>query len=293
MENKTVKRSIILKVALGGIAAIAVLLLLCSIDFVKENRYLCVRRFGVVRVYDEPGLIFKAPFIDVTDELPKSLLNYEMTRSGVMTADKKSMIADSFTTWEISDPIVFLSEVITVESGEQKLSASVYSAIKNIIATKNQEEIITARGDELNNLITEMVREDIGKQYGIYIQKVQVKALDLPEDNLDAVYERMISERKLIEETYRNEGEQKAALIENEGNRVASKTIADAKAEAEKIIAEGEEEYMKIMREAYGTEDKLEFYQFVKGLDTLEAVMQGETKTIFIPLDSELGQYFK
>ena len=151
----------------------------------------------------------------------------------------------------------------------------------------SQEEIISARGNRLTQIITEESNSDIG-QYGVVILTTQIKALDLPDDNKDAVYECMISERNNVAASYRAQGESEAQKIRNETDRTVSVMRAEAQKQADILVAEGESEYMQTLQDAYNTEDKAEFYSFIRSLDALKASLAGGNKTILLDKDSEL-----
>ncbi|MBQ2467161.1 MAG: protease modulator HflC, partial [Lachnospiraceae bacterium] len=136
--------------------------------------------------------------------------------------------------------------------------------------------------------ITKASNSDIS-QYGITIELAEIKALDLPDDNKQAVYERMISERNNIAASYTAKGEAEAKKIMNETDKEVSITVANAKAEAAKIEAEGEAEYMRILSDAYNDEGKADFYNFIRGLDSLKA-LAGEDKTLILDKNSELAR---
>ena len=88
----------------------AALLLLSGSCFVvtNENEYSLVRQFGKIsHIVDEAGVSFKIPFLQSVDKLPKQTLIYDLTPSDVITADKKTMISNSYILWKISDPLKF------------------------------------------------------------------------------------------------------------------------------------------------------------------------------------------
>ena len=140
--------------------------------------------------------------------------------------------------------------------------------------------------------LTEEIMAHINKvesQYGIEIITVDVKKLDLPDDNKQAVYTRMISERENIAAQYTAEGQSQAQIIENTTNKEVSIMMSEAKAKAEITKAEGEAEYMRILSDAYSDEDKADFYSYLRGLDALKASMVGD-KTIVLDKNSELAK---
>ena len=120
----------------------------------------------------------------------------------------------------------------------------------------------------------------------------ETKQLDLPEDNKAAVYERMISERDNIAATYTAEGNSEAQVIRNTTDKEVAISISEAEKQAEILIAEGEAEYMRILSEAYDTEEKTEFYSFVRSLDALRSSMTGDEKTVVLSADSPIAQIF-
>lgn len=275
------------------VAFIAIILLFSSMFIVRENQYGIVKEFGKIkRVVSEPGLKFKIPFIQETDMVSKEILLYDIAKSDVITKDKKSMIVDSFVLWKIVDPKIFAQTLNTsTVNAEGRIDVAVYNAIKNVISSMTQADIIDARGQELTDYIMENVSSSID-QYGIEIKTVEIKLLDLPEDNKDAVFERMISERENIAATYTAEGNSEAQVIRNTTDKEAALMISEAEKQAEILRAEGEAEYMRIMSEAYNSTDKADFYSFTRSLDALKNSITGEDKTIILDKDSPLVQIF-
>lgn len=275
------------------VAFIAIILLFSSMFIVRENQYGIVKEFGKIkRVVSEPGLNFKIPFIQETDMVSKEILLYDIAKSDVITKDKKSMIVDSFVLWKIVDPKTFAQTLNTsTVNAEGRIDVAVYNAIKNVISSMTQTDIIDARGQELTDYIMENVSSSI-EQYGIEIKTVEIKLLDLPEDNKDAVFERMISERENIAATYTAEGNSEAQVIRNTTDKEAALMISEAEKQAEILRAEGEAEYMRIMSEAYNSTDKADFYSFTRSLDALKNSITGEDKTIILDKDSPLVQIF-
>jgi membrane protease subunit HflC len=173
---------------------------------------------------------------------------------------------------------------------DERIEAAVYNAVKNTISSMTQDEIIASRGETLTGRITGEANSDIG-QYGVEILTAEIKTFSLPEDNQEAVYARMISERENIAAGYEASGKAQAQNIRNETDKDVGLLIADAEKEAAIKIAEGEEEYMKILQDAYNSEDKAEFYEYIRGLDSLKKSLSGTgKKTLILDRDSELVQ---
>lgn len=265
-----------------------------SVTVTQQNEYKLIRQFGKVdRVISSSGISFKIPFIESTQSLPKETLLYDLAASDVITKDKKTMISDSYVLWKISDPLKFAQTLnSSVESGESRINTAVYNATKNAISSMSQDQVITSRDGELSDMVTEAIGTNMD-QYGIELLKFETKQLDLPDDNKEAVYERMISERDNIAATYKAEGSSEAKVIRNKTDKEVAIQISDAKKQAEILGAEGEQEYMKILAQAYGEEDRSEFYSFVRSLDALKTSMKGEDKTVILSADSPIAQIFE
>lgn len=264
-----------------------------SMFVLNKGEYAIVRQFGeVVAVHEEPGMKFKIPFIQSKDTLPNKVLIYDLPVSEVITKDKQTMVADSFALWKISDPIKFISSLngsITTATG--RIENLVYNAMKNEISSRTQEEVVSDRTGKLAQDITDTAKPNFS-QYGIELLSVETKHLDLPYDNKESVYKRMIAERNNISATYTAEGEKEATIITNEASKEAAVLLATAKAQAEQLRAEGEAEYMKILSAAYNNSSKAEFYEFVRSLEAAQTSLAQNGNVLILNQDSPLVELF-
>ena len=230
--------------------------------------------------------------LETAATLPKQTLLYDLSPSDVITRDKKTMICDSYVLWRIEDPLKFAQTLnSSLESGESRINTAVYNATKNAISSMSQDEVITSRDGQLSEIVLNSVKGNM-TQYGINLLEFETKQLDLPDDNKEAVYERMISERDNIAATYTAEGNSEAKVIRNTTDKEIAIKISEAEKQAEILKAEGEQEYMKILAQAYGEEERSEFYSFVRSLEALEKSMSGTDKTVILSSDSPIAQVF-
>lgn len=287
------------KKATAGVIAIVILVLLVivgaeSLYVVRQNEYGVVLEFGAVQdIRDEPGLYVKVPFIQSVSTLPKAMLLYDLPISDVITADKHSMVLDSFALWRISDPRLFIESLSgSVTNAESRINAIVYNALKTVISSQKQETIISGRDGEIVQLVMENIGDNFDR-YGIEMIAVETKTLDLPDDNKDAVFTRMISERNNIAASYAAEGAAEAKRIRNSADKKVEITISEAKAKAETIRAEGDAEYMRILSEIYDTDEEADFYTFMIALDAMEEALKGGNKTIILDADSPIARIFR
>ena len=280
-----------------GIAFLLLLLLLggaaSGVVVTYPNEYKMIKQFGeIVRVVDTPGISFKIPVIQEADSLPKCLQLYDIPKSDVITRDKKTMIADAFVLWHISDPVRFTRYLNgQLAQAQSRISASVFSSLKSVISNMDQSDIIENRNGKLAQDITANLGNSLG-EYGIEVLAVETKSLDMPDDNKQAVYERMISERNNIAASYTAQGNSEAQKIRNNTDREVSVMLSGARKDAEVLKAEGEAQYMQILSNAYNEAGKAEFYNFVRSLDAAKASMKIGNKTLILDKNSPLVQVF-
>ena len=285
-------KGFMLKIGILILLVVMLLTLPFSCYIVGQNEYAALFKFGrIVSVSDTPGIKFKMPGIHTVRYISKKLHLYDIPRSGVITKDKKSMIADNYVTWKVIDPVKYVQTLNAIEArARERIEAAVYNAVKNVISSMTQDEVIEARGGALSQRIASDSNSDIG-MYGIAIVQTEIKALDLPNDNKSAVYERMISERQNIAASFTAEGNSEAQKIRNRTDREAAIKLAAAEQSSDVIIAEGEVQYMKILQSAYDTPEKAEFYNFMRSLDALKKSFAGNgEKIIMLDKNSDIGK---
>ena len=271
----------------------AIIILGNSLYTVHQKEYVAVRQFGkIVRVESDPGLKMITPFVQTTQRISAATKIYDIPASDVITKDKKSMITDTYVLWKVIDPIKYIQSLNALDArAQERIEAAVYNATKTAISSMTQDEVIESRGEVLTKLITADANSDMSG-YGIEIVKAEIKALDLPDDNRAAVYERMISERNNIAASYQAEGAAEAQKIKNETDKKVAILKADAEKTAAKLAGEGEAEYMKTLSEAYNTPEKSEFYNYVRSLDAFKESLGKGEKTIILDKNSELARMF-
>ena len=179
--------------------------------------------------------------------------------------------------------------------------------VEDITSDELQEEEETQETDDgmkkidentrvisLSSKILEQLDRDYDpEQYGIEIQMVKIKKLDLPDENKDAVYNRMITERKNIAAAYKAQGESEAQKIRNTTDKETEVMLSEAEAKADQLEAEGEAEYMRILSDAYNDPEKAEFYLFVRQLDAAKKSLKNGNTTLFLDSDSPLASIFE
>jgi membrane protease subunit HflC len=281
-------------IALAVVAFAVIIVVASSFYIVQENEHVCVVRFSnIVKTISTPGLHVKIPFVDNLKSFPKAIMLYDIPPSEVLTADKKNMTIDSYILWQIDNPLMFYQSLGTIGVAEERLNALTYNALKNAMGTLEQNAIINQDDANTRNIIYDSIEHNVAsvsESYGIQIVDVKVKRLDLPADNEQAVYNRMISERNQMAEKFIADGEYEASIIRNNVDKQVNIIVSDAKAQSAQLVAEGEAEYMRLLADTYNSEDRKDFYEFIKALEALKASLDGSEKTVILGKDSLLAR---
>ena len=281
-------------IAIAAVALVVMIVAGSAFYTVREDQYACVFRFSeIVNTEKEAGLYVCIPFIDSVKYFPKQTQFYDIPPSEVLTSDKQNMTVDCYILWNISDPQQFYRALGGTTQAEERLNAITYNALKTAMGTLAQADIINMNDGAERNEIYDSIATTVDNQaktYGIHVEDVKIKQFDLPDSNLNAVYSRMISERNQMAEKYTADGNYEASIIRNEVDKQVNIIVSNAEAEAAKLEAEGEAEYMRMLAEAYNSQDKKDFYEFILALDALKKSLTGSEKTIIMDADSELAR---
>lgn len=282
-----VKKYVKLTLMLTAIFAIAIILV-ANLFVVKENEYKVVRQFGEIkRIVQEPGINMKIPFIQDVTTLPKNQMSYNVLESEINTKDKKRIIIDNYAVWKITDAHKMISNARNIVNAESRMQEFIYSVVRSELGQLNYVDVVNdenpARGN-LNDKVTEKVNEflDAGN-FGIEVVDVRMKRIDLPEENEQSIYTRMISERQSTAQTYLSEGDADKSRIEAETDREVQEMLAKAKKEAAVIHAEGESEAAKTYNDTFSKDP--EFYNLYRTLQSYSKTI-GEDTMIILPANS-------
>lgn len=276
-----------LTVTLTAIFAV-VIILIANLFIVKEDEYRVVRQFGEIkRIVQDPGINMKIPFIQSVTTLPKNQMTYNVSEEEINTKDKKRIIIDNYAVWKITDPGKMISNARNIVNAEARMEEFIYSVVRTELGQLDYVDIVndenSSRGS-LNDRVTERVNEFLDEgNYGIEVVDVRMKRIDLPEENEQSIYTRMISERESTAQTYLSEGDAEKKKIEAETDREVQEMLALAKKEGAVIHAEGESEAAKIYNETFSKDP--EFYNLYRTLQSYTKTI-GDDTMIILPADS-------
>lgn len=267
---------------------VLLLTVITNLFIVREGEYKVVRQFGeVVKFIPTPGLAYKIPFIQTVETLPKYQMVFEVQKEEINTRDKKRMTIDNYAVWRIEDPKQMIASVRNVLNAEAKMGEFIFSVVRAELGQLNYDEIIndekSSRGS-LNDRVTDRVNELLKEaKYGIAVTDVRIKRTDLPSENEQSVFTRMVSERESTAQQYLSMGDaEKNRLIANT-DREVTELLAKAKADAELIRSEGEAQAARVYNEAFSQDQQ--FYDLYRTLETYRKTINGDT-VIIIPSDS-------
>jgi modulator of FtsH protease HflC len=261
-----------------------------SIFTVSQTEQALVVRLGrPVDVVSEPGLNFKAPFIDTVISIDKRILDLENPSQEVIAADQKRLVVDAFARYRIKDPLRFYQSIGSIQAANIQLTTLLNAALRRVLG---EVTFITVVRDERENLMTR-IRDHLDReadQYGIQVVDVRIRRADLPEQNSLAVYKRMQTEREREAQEFRAQGGQKAQEIRSKADREATVIIADANSTAEQTRGVGDAERNRLFAEAYGRDP--EFFAFYRSMSAYETGLRSNDTRFLLRPDSEFFRFF-
>ena len=278
----------------GGVIAAVVLLALIlgygSLFTVYQTRQALVVRLGQpVRVVTEPGLNFKIPLIDSVIHIDKRILDLENPSQEVIASDQKRLVVDAFARYKITRPLLFYQTVGSVEGANSRLSTLLNSALRRVLG----EATLTHVVKDDRALLMARVREQLeaeAQAFGIAVVDVRIRRADLPEQNSQAVYQRMQTERQREAAEFRAQGSQRGQEIRARADRDVTVLIADATNKAEQVRGEGDGERNRIFADAYGRDT--DFFAFYRAMQAYEAGLRHNDTRMLLKPDSEFFRFF-
>ncbi|HHY72750.1 MAG TPA: protease modulator HflC [Bacillus bacterium] len=289
LKNKNIEWQKITRIGISLVIFFVLIgFILSNVFVVKQGEYKVIRQFGeVVKIIKEPGLNFKIPFIQSVQTLPKYQKFYEVQQAEINTKDKKRMLVDNYAVWRIEDPKKMIANLRTVENAEAKMSEFIFSIVRTELGQLNYDEIIdeenSNRGsfnETVTNTVNQLLQQD---NYGIIVTDIRMKRIDLPAENEESVYKRMISERETKAQEYLSMGDAEKNRIIANTDREVKELLAKAQADAEKIRAEGEQTAAQTYNQSFSQDPS--FYNLYRTLESYKRTIDGET-VIMLPANS-------
>jgi modulator of FtsH protease HflC len=278
-----------------GIVALFVLFVVVIVGYssvftVSQTEQVLVVRLGEpVRVVTEPGLNFKAPFIDTVISIDKRILDLENPSQEVIASDQKRLVVDAFARYRIKNALRFYQSVGSIQAANIQLTTLLNAALRRVLG---EVTFINVVRDERETLM-QRIREQLDKEadgYGIQVVDVRIRRADLPEQNSQAVYQRMQTERQRQAAEFRAQGGQSAQEIRSKADREATVIIADANSTAEQTRGVGDGERNRLFAEAYGQDP--DFFAFYRSMTAYENGLKSNDTRFLLRPDSDFFKFF-
>jgi membrane protease subunit HflC len=272
------------------VAAIALLAAYGSLFTVYQTKQALVVRFGEpIKVITEPGLHTKIPLADTVITVDNRILDLENAAQEVFASDQRRLVIDAFARYRITDVLAFYKTVNNIEGANSRLSSLLNAALRRVLG---EATLIHVVRDDRAALMAR-VRDQLDREaraFGIEVVDVRIRRADLPEQNSQAVYSRMQTERQRQAASIRGEGSQKSQEIRAKADRDVTVLVAEAQSHAEQIRGEGDAERNRIFAQAYGKDR--DFFAFYRSMQAYEAGLRsGDTRLVLRP-DSDFFKYF-
>jgi len=278
----------------GGLAAVLLIIVLilaygALFTVYQTHQALVVRLGQPIWVYTDPGLHAKVPLIDNVITIDKRILDLESTTQEVIASDQKRLVVDAFARYRIKDPLRFYQSVGTVDAANARLTTLLVAALRRVLGEATFIQVVRDDRDELMNRIRQQLDREAAA-FGIEVVDVRIRRADLPEQNSQAVYQRMQTERQREAAEFRATGTQRAQEIRARADRDVTVMIAEATAKAEQIRGEGDSERNRIFAEAFNRDP--DFFAFYRSMQAYEASMHRNDTRLLLKPDSDFFRYF-
>src|SRR3954462_1380303 len=278
----------------GGIAAVLAVILAIvaygSLFTVHQTRLALVVRLGdPIKVITDPGLNFKWPLIENVIYVDKRILDLENPAQEVIASDQKRLVVDAFARYKIKDALLFYQTVGSIEGANARLSTLLNAALRRVLGEATLTHVV--RDDRA--LLMARVREQLDREagnFGITVVDVRIRRADLPEQNSQAVYQRMQTERQREAAEFRANGSQRKQEIQARADREVTVLVADTQAKADTIRGEGEAERNRIFAEAFGKDP--DFFGFYRSMQAYETGLGHRDTRMVLRPDSDFFKYF-
>ncbi len=280
--RKRMSSIIIILLVIGAIIASQ------SLFIVDETNQAIILQFGEpIKTVQTPGLNAKVPFLQNVILFEKRILSSDAPPQEYLTTDKKRLVVDHVTRWQITDPLLFFKAVRTEAGARARLDDIVFSELRQELAIISFKDVIAEERENIEERVAKSSAEK-ASEFGINVVDVRTKRADLPEEVEQSVFDRMRAERQRESSLFRAEGEEQANIIRAQADRAGTVIRAEGEREAQQLRGEGEAAAISIYAEALSQDP--EFYAFSRRLEAYAGILnQGDT--VIIPADAEFFRF--
>jgi modulator of FtsH protease HflC len=278
----------------GGViivlGVVALIVAYGSLFTVYQTQQALVVRLGKpIWVITEPGLNYKVPLIDSVIGIDKRILDLEAPSQEVIASDQKRLVVDSFARYRVQDPLKFYQTVGSIEAANSRLSTLLISALRRVLGEASFIQVVRDERPQLTQRMREQLDHEAAA-FGISVIDVRIRRADLPEQNSQAVYQRMQTERQREAAEFRAQGSQRSQEIRSKADRDVTVLIADATSRSEQIRGEGDAQRNRIFADAYGRDR--DFFGFYRSMQAYETGLRHNDTRMLLNPDTDFFRYF-
>jgi membrane protease subunit HflC len=269
---------------------VAVVVAYSSVFTVDQTEQALVVRLGEpVGVVTDPGLHFKAPFIDTVILIDRRILDLENPSQEVIASDQKRLVVDAFARYRIKDALRFYQSVGTIQAANVQMTTLLNASLRRVLGEVTFIQVVRDEREALMGRIRDQLDKESGA-YGIQVVDVRIRRADLPEQNSQAVYQRMQTERQREAAEFRAQGGQKAQEIRSNADREATVIVAEANSTGERVRGEGDGERNRLFAEAYSKDP--DFFAFYRSMTAYENGLKSSDTRFLLRPDSDFFKFF-
>jgi modulator of FtsH protease HflC len=279
---------------MGGVIAVLIVAALIvgysSLFTIYQTQQALVLRLGQPRPpITEPGLHVKAPFIDTVVYIDKRILDLEAPAQELIASDQKRLVVDAFARYRIQDPLRFYQTLGSIQGANSQLAILLNSALRRVLGEVTFTHVVRDQRADLMARIRELVDHE-ATSYGISVVDVRIRRADLPEQNSQAVYQRMQTERQREAAEFRAQGAQRGQEIRSRADREVTVLVAEATSQSEQIRGEGDATRNQIFADAFNKD--ADFFSFYRSMQAYEASLKNNDTRLVLKPDTNFFRYF-
>ena len=279
---------LIVAVVLG---VVGIFIAMNALFIVDQTGEALVLQFGQPRrVIRDPGLWVKRPFLEEVQLYDNRLLDFEPPPEEVIVSDQKRLVVDTYTRYRITDPLLFYQTVNSELAVRARLNAMVSGSLRRVLGNVTLSALLSDQRPAIMHQIRDEVSAQ-GKSFGIDVVDVRIRRADLPEENSQAIFARMQSEREQQAAQYRAEGSEAAQTVRANAERERTVILAEAQRDAQRVRGDGDAESIRIYADAFG-QDK-EFFAFYRSMQAYRDALNGHTTSFVLTPDTGFFRFFE
>ena len=280
-----------LLIVIAVLLVVAGVLAMSALFIVDQTEQALVLQFGQPRrVIRDPGLQIKRPFLEDVILYDNRLLDFEPPPEEVIVSDQKRLVVDTYTRYRITDPLLFYQTVNSEAAVRARLNAMVSGSLRRVLGNVTLSALLSDQRPAIMHQIRDEVAAQ-GKGFGIDVVDVRIRRADLPEENSQAIYARMMSERQQQAAQYRGEGAEAAQTVKANADRERTVILAEAQRDAQRVRGDGDAESIRIYADAFG-QDK-EFFAFYRSMQAYRDALNGHTTSFVLTPDTGFFRFFE